>query len=136
MEPNEIVIRRVFVRPRGQLAMDDTLDPAAANEIVVEWEAGATANAALTGPGDVRLEIFTRALTTNANVAALTLTRNAGTEIKLSTDGSSRHSTYEYKHPVPKATAFDTDHTYEITASLLRPNSTVSFASCMCSVSA
>jgi hypothetical protein len=136
MEPNAIEIRRIYTRREGDLVPDQTLRESDNNQIVVEWEAGATANAALTTAGDVKLEIFTRDLVDNTDVAALCLTRDAGTEIDLNTDGDSRNGTYEYAHTVTSATDFDTDHTYEITASLLRPNSTVSFAVCNCSVSA
>lgn len=117
MEPNEITIRRVFVRPDGQLKMDDTLQVGAANQIVVEWEAGATANA---GIPTVDFDIAVFDITTGdllvpvISIAAVPL------------NGLNHETIYELVHPVGAA-FFVADNMYEITVSLHQPPNIVSF---------
>jgi hypothetical protein len=120
MEPNEIVIRRVFVRPRGQLEMDDTLDPAVTNEIVVEWEAGAIANA--NSEVDINFQIV---IWNHTDGKQATPTILKGPE---NTNGTHQHCIYELTHRVGAASwVLAANKMYEITTCLFRAPNTVSF---------
>jgi hypothetical protein len=119
MEPNEIAIRRVFVRPAGQLKMDDTLNPAAANEIVVEWEAGATANADTTVNITFQISIWNHTTGQQAVLHA---------PPAVAPDGHHHSGIYELVVTEPAAGPnLVRGNFYEITTCLYRPNNIVSF---------
>jgi hypothetical protein len=119
VEPNAIEIRRVIVRPEGELNMDDTLNPAEANEIVVEWEAGATANA------DAELGINFQIVIWNHTdgVQAASISKEP-----VFTDGQHQSAIYELIHRVGAASGvFALDKMYEITTCLYRAPNIASF---------
>jgi hypothetical protein len=119
VEPNTIEIRRVFVRPEGELNMDDTLNPAEANEIVVEWEAGAIANA------DAELGINFQIVIWNHTdgVQAASISKEP-----QFTNGQHQSATYPLIHKVGAASGvFALDKMYEITTCLYRAPNIASF---------
>jgi hypothetical protein len=122
VEPNAIEIRRVIVRPEGELNMDDTLNPAEANEIVVEWEAGATANAKNTpGVDDIFFQIVIWNHTDGVQAASISKEPEF-------TDGRHESGIYELIHRVGAASGvFALDKMYEITTCLYRAPNIASF---------
>ena len=119
MEPNLIEIRRVIVRPEGQLEMDDTLNPAVANEIVVEWEAGAIANAKAE-PG-VNFQIVIWNHTDGVQAACIP-------KGPMLPDGQHHSCIYELTHRVGAASGlFLVDRMYELTTCLFRAPNIVFF---------
>jgi hypothetical protein len=100
--------------------MDHTLDPVVTNEIVVEWEAGATANANAEVDINFQIAIWNH---TDGKQAAPTILK--GPE---NTDGTHQSCIYELTHNVGAASrVFVVDKMYEITACLYRAPNTVSF---------
>lgn len=120
MNPNQMEIKRVFVRPLGQLAADDTLSRGAVNQIVVEWEAGATANATI-GPVNFQIEIWD---ITAGNVLGPPLPLAWS---PVATTGNNENTTYEQVEAIP-ANMCSANSVHEIHACLhFAPNIT-SFA--------
>jgi hypothetical protein len=119
MEPNTIEIKRVIVRPAGQLNMDDTLNPAVANEIVVEWEAGAIANANTELAINFQIVIWNH----TDGVQAASISKEP-----VFTDGQHQSAIYELIHRVGAASGvFALDKMYEITTCLYRAPNIASF---------
>lgn len=118
MEPNEIRIRRVFVRPQGQLKMDDTLKVGVINEIVVEWEAGATANAGVPTV-DFDLSIFSHT-TGDLHVPVIAIPA-------VPLNGNNHETIYELVHTVAAAFFAPAGQWFEITVSLHQTDNIVSF---------
>jgi hypothetical protein len=119
VEPNAIEIREVFVAPAGEPKMDDTLNPAVANEIVVEWEAGAIANA------DAELGINFQIVIWNHTdgVQAASISKEP-----QFTDGQHQSAIYKLTHTVGAASGvFALDKMYEITTCLYRAPNIASF---------
>lgn len=118
MEPNEIGIRRVFVRPQGQLEMDDTLRVGDANEIVVEWEAGATANAGVPNV-NFQIAIFSHS-TGNLHVPEIAVG-------PVALNGNNHETIYELVHPTPPAFYAPAGQMFEISVCLQQTPNIVSF---------
>ena len=122
MNPNQLEIKRVIVREHDQFAMDDTLPdtpPAGEeNQIVVEWEAGATANADVTPNIDLRVTVFD-------HYTGDLLESPPSTELfGLSPSGDNENKTYEQVLNLPDLVA---GHMYEASVWLIRGNTIVSF---------
>jgi hypothetical protein len=118
MEANEIRIRRVFVRPQGQLKMDDTLKVGDINEVVVEWEAGATANAGV-ATVDFDISIFSH-FTGDLHGAIIAIPA-------VALNGNKHETIYEQVHVVPAAGFAPAGQWFEINVCLHQPENIVSF---------
>jgi hypothetical protein len=120
MNPNQIEIKNVFVRPQGQLATDDTLRVGDANEIVLQWEAGAVANA---GGANVTFQIEVWNIT-NGTAAPLVLPWSP-----VAPNGAGANTTYEQIQPLPPGSlAPNVNCVNEIHACLHVAPNVVSFA--------
>ena len=136
MYPNHLEILRVYTRREGELVEDPTIHNVHDNEIVVEMEAGGTANAAFQPANSLELEVRTFDL--NHASGNPTILASATFSINLNTEGQHINWVCEYKHPLKAATGLVAGHTYEIYARLSAPHQppgtavhTVSFAKWM-----
>jgi hypothetical protein len=131
VNPDDIRIRRVYTRPTGQLAPDETISATVltGNDIVVEWEAGSAANRYYGGPNTLQIEIVIYDVNGVANLAA-------PLPVVVNTDGANRTGTYQQDFPIVPP-FFVAGNTYEITAILFGPTPPAgafqaAFAKCMC----
>jgi hypothetical protein len=123
VNPNVIEIKRVFVREFDALGMDDTLPWAGGgavgqeNRVIVEWEAGATANADPAANINFTVAIYDH--TTGAPLApALTVGPLAPPNV------ANENRTYQQEFNLPALTV---GNMYEVTACLTRGTNIVSF---------
>jgi hypothetical protein len=116
MNPNDARIRRIYTREQGETIVDDSLEAAAVNELVVEWEAGAVFNSLGVG---LDINLVTRDISTNVNEPApLTAT------IPVVTDGVAANTAYTEVVAIP-ANTLVSGEMYESLASLVRAASQI-----------
>jgi hypothetical protein len=116
MNPNDARIRRIYTRQQGETIVDDSLEVAVDNELVVEWEAGSQFNSLGVG---LDINLVTRNISANANEAApLTDT------IAVVTDGTAANTAYTEVVAIPAGTLVSGEM-YESLASLVRAASQI-----------
>jgi len=149
VNPDDIRIRRIYTRTKGQLAPDSVVARVVDVEVVVEWEAGSAANRYY-GPAEpnvLELEVLAHSLN-NCALGGLCVAIGAGVPgspaTPLKTDGMNREGTYqtEFTLPGPLGPWFPAapNDVYEFTAILRGPVQAgaipfqVAFAKCLCYV--
>jgi hypothetical protein len=131
MAPDAIEISRVYMRRTGDTAADRTLRAGDTHDLVVEWTAGPTANAALGAAGSVSLEVITRIVNANALTGAGNPLTNSAGLAATETDGENRVGTYEFPVNIPGGVGhLVPGNTYETCARIFA-GPRISFAECL-----
>jgi len=111
MNPNDASIRRIYTRKQAGTVVDQTLVVTDPNDLVIEWEAGATINSLAV---NLTLVVATRNVVTNAiEPAPLTQT------ISVTTDGTPNETGYTQVINIP-ANTLAADTVYESIGVLVR----------------